>query len=499
MEIEDDIFFSPLRNQPPESLKAAGWFQEEEWDNDFHLDSTLTPVHAIEETLKRYPDEKNFSIVLSTGAYAPLHEGHLSIMEKAKELIEVRGEVIAGGYLCLDNDEYVVRKLCGMQYPGEFRQNYAEELVLSHSWLMVDPWMIKEISVAVNFTTQIMRTQQYLNRRFPDYSFKIYYAFGGDNSMFAGAFRVVGQGVCVARGDNLEWMWFEPWFNPENVIVCYDSVSQVSSTQLRDHKKTAEALYVIRDDFYESTGLAVSPENNGARNQIIDTIKEFVDLEASVVSVAEQRKFAERYLQNDYISLDAYIHGENRLNLSRVFDMDEEQASTSRHIAREGYPNIYKQIESLKPGDYSLVDDDIATGSTMAFVKKLLPKEVNIINEISLAQIFVQQSIFDIVDLRDFVLGASKCGLAVKLDDGKIARVPYIFPYINLTSRANIAQDSVKEFTKKILLINREIYLSQPTTLTDLDIWIQNFYYSLGFSSSTALNKVVDFLLTQLK
>ena len=48
---------------------------------------------------------------------------------------------------------------------------------------------------------------------------------------------------------------------------------------------------------------------------------------------------------------------------------------------------------------------------------------------------------YDIVDIRDFLVGANKSGLTVKLPNGKLARAPYCLPYVSLFTRANLSEE----------------------------------------------------------
>jgi len=226
-----------------EMLIPGGWIIETEWDDNYNLDSNVTPIDLLEQNIAAHPDTDTFSVIMYTGAFAPLHEGHYKVMEKAKELIESTGEIVAGGYFAPDNDEYVSRKLGNEIYAAPVRTRMARELVDGTSdWMMVDPWMAETCPVALNFSTVLMRTEDYLAVKFPHLKFKVYFVFGGDNVQFAAAFNWYGQAVLINRGDDVSWIKDKEWYNPERILICDIPVSDISSTKVR--KQYEEATLV---------------------------------------------------------------------------------------------------------------------------------------------------------------------------------------------------------------------------------------------------------------
>ncbi len=74
--------------------EEAGWFQEEHTHPDkFGSQWEMTPDHKL---LK--PEGPKDIILLSTGGFAPIHNGHVAMMEAAKTHLESKGFRVRGGY-----------------------------------------------------------------------------------------------------------------------------------------------------------------------------------------------------------------------------------------------------------------------------------------------------------------------------------------------------------------------------------------------------------------
>lgn len=138
------------------------------------------------------------------------------------------------------------------------------------------------------------------------------------------------------------------------------------------------------------------------------------------------------------ISLDKWFLGDYNLSVSRVFS--KEQSVLSRFLVEGKFV--------VDPNEkYLIVDDDIASGSTIRFVKEYLGIEDAV--TFSMASM-VSDSIYDIVDVRDFVPGAKHGGLYV--DNGTaIQRELYMHPHVDLISRMKLKDtDSAIAFTESL-------------------------------------------------
>src|SRR3989344_6145664 len=115
-----DPFFSLSysRYRTTESVIEAGFFNDgldpedysEDVKNPFWL---TTPFHKILDNISNFSQkEKNKPLVVlvSTGAFAPIHAGHVKMMEIAKKEIENRGKIVLGGYISPSHDGYLAEK-----------------------------------------------------------------------------------------------------------------------------------------------------------------------------------------------------------------------------------------------------------------------------------------------------------------------------------------------------------------------------------------------------
>lgn len=169
-------------------------------------------------------------------------------------------------------------------------------------------------------------------------------------------------------------------------------------------------------------------------------------------------------------------------------------------IGRIGFDSIESQINKIDEGNYILVDDDSATGKTIREVMGLLPEKINIEQIYLLANIF-NEKIFDIVDFRDFIIGASSGGLVVRLPNKEVARAPYMLPYVSLKSRASIPAIKEMEMSIKIWELNKEFYkkIGGNIKLSQTDIGFKKLMNYIGFDDNTLLIDICDWHIEKLK
>ena len=200
------------------------------------------------------------------------------------------------------------------------------------------------------------------------------------------------------------------------------------------------------------------------------------------------------------ISLDTYYKGKYNIETSRLFDISDVQKKYINLIGRIGFDSIESQINKIDEGNYILVDDDSATGKTIREVMGLLPEKINIEQIYLLANIF-NEKIFDIVDFRDFIIGASSGGLVVRLPNKEVARAPYMLPYVSLKSRASIPAIKEMEMSIKIWELNKEFYkkIGGNIKLSQTDIGFKKLMNYIGFDDNTLLIDICDWHIEKLK
>jgi hypothetical protein len=73
----------------------------------------------------------------------------------------------------------------------------------------------------------------------------------------------------------------------------------------------------------------------------------------------------------------------------------------------------------------------------------------------------------------------------VQLPNNKLGRIPYLWPYVSLTSRAKIPPIMQKDFNLQVWKNNAVFYsnLKNKLTIADLDEYFINFCEYVGFDT----------------
>lgn len=160
----------------------------------YNIDLLTTPFDKLKGNVN---DLKNPIVLLSTGGFYPIHDGHIKMMEEAKKVLSEDGYDVIGGYLSLSHDDYISTKPYYISDQYE-RINEGREYLKNSDWLMIDPWESIYVRTPINFTDVIERLQKYL-QKYIDERIKIAYIFGGDNVEFMYCFKKNGIAVCLNR------------------------------------------------------------------------------------------------------------------------------------------------------------------------------------------------------------------------------------------------------------------------------------------------------------
>lgn len=113
----------------------------------------------------------------------------------------------------------------------------------------------------------------------------------------------------------------------------------------------------------------------------------------------------------------------------------------------------------------------------------------------------LNEKIFDIVDLRDFIIGVQNGGLVVRLPNREVARSPYMLPYVSLKSRATIPAIKEMEISIKLWEMNKEFYqeIGSNITLEQTDNGFKKLMNYIGFDNNTPLTKICEWHIKKLK
>lgn len=199
------------------------------------------------------PDLTNIEnpvILLTTGSFAPLHEGHITMMNNAKQAIEQAGKTVVAGYISPSHDEYVSTKILN-DYKDFERISIIEKKINKYNWLFVDPWESIFCKAAINFTDVIERLEKYICKH-TGKNVPIYYVCGGDNAKFALTFAYKGNCIVVNR-PSIEYNEFKchELLKDNNRIIWADGNSYESSTEIRKQgidKFQKRSLYLRKEN-----------------------------------------------------------------------------------------------------------------------------------------------------------------------------------------------------------------------------------------------------------
>lgn len=474
-------------------------------------------------------------VLFSTGGFAPVHEGHLQMMEAARAKMTRDGYDVVGGFLAPAHDSYVLHKGHGAErFPIHVRLESLQKAVLASDWLEVDPWMALYTPGDLNFTDVYRRLQSYISRHIPsNRPVEVAYVFGADNALFARSFIGEGLCVCVSRpghAEKLAALTGDAKLMSTGRVRLAESDVDLSSRQIRmgevvfakmteteellsDGDRSQAHTLFMRDDL----DWAIEPWTKGLAPSTVSAAKQaFVgglkrifrgafagaavlppgeDIEIIEVPSAEQVRWMDAHLADKpFINMDCVTGGRGYpANISRLFHLCDHQYFSLGIIHR---PDTGDALENLPAGDYTLVDDDIATGGSMRALEALLPPGVRVTGRVSLLKKwFIENRATEtynptnILDMRDFLVGARMAGLVVESFDGRQGRVPYLAPYVSLNSRCSVPEEREKSICSQLFALNIEFFeaLGAPLRVQDADPSFRRLMLAMGFDADMPL------------
>lgn len=517
------------------------------WPNNW-LATPLNKLSNIGDSAKS-PDY----VLLSTGAFCPIHFGHIQMMEIARQALVAQGKSVIGGYLSPSHDSYVGPK-CGSQaLSAVHRWRLTEEAVKDSDWLMVCPWEALGTPSMLNFTEVMVRLQSYLQEHTGNGNIEVAYVFGADNARFARTFVETGSAVCVMRpGFEADFRQYESLQN--KTIFFVDQASHdLSSRSIREETPPMEsapgsffqwranqmmrrvptpATIYLRQEL----DWAAAPwlKQRKARKEKMENLTvrfaeglskimlaahkmagspdKLYDLNIELLSLNEQMQAVDMLARgHNVISLDPCIEGDVNLKVSRSFALGDTMAEPYM-VARPGADSLEEQISRIYAGEYILFDDDIFSGSTVRQVQELLPDTVKIraVCALTIRGKGQSSSVLDILDCRDFFVGSKEAGLVMRSganlsgSDSVLYRAPYCLPYVSPAQRASVPLSSEIAFSIAVWRLNAEFHkaLDTPVLLLDTNPGFLALMRKIGFSDGAPLAVVcqwhADMLSSQL-
>lgn len=459
----------------------AGFFHDADPD-DAPLDDVTwlcTPTEVVRRALRETADASGEAgrtgppvVLLSTGGFFPVHRGHLEMMAQARAAATAAGWRVVGGYLSPAHDDYIRLKCGSVPIGVSERLAGAETTVAATGWLSVDPWEALARRVAVNYTDVTARLQAYL-RAHLDPAIEVAYVGGGDNARFSLAFAARGRAIFVGRPgteDEVTRWRGDPRVGTNPDILWAPGAIPLSSSGLRPavwpRRRAAQVHLRLEDARAVQTVGLDSPTWRAFQAVVRRTLA----AHAPVIAVPLE---AHRVLAPATISLDPMVPGTIDLAVSRLFDLGGYRQLG--HVGRPGTDAIEEQFARVPAGEWELWDDDRASGSTLAMVRRLLGDEVVLTGASFAVDAHDRVAPDDpgapeveIADSRDFLLGSDHGGLVVALPDGTAGRAPYLLPYVDPAVRCGLPAGVARAFSQTLWEANAAVYARTTGCVRDL-------------------------------
>lgn len=197
-QVETDPWFSAMwrAGATPQALEHAGFFAD---------GLTATQRQALIDDIGELPADleriagRDGAVLVATGGFAPLHAGHITMVERAAEALQAAGIDVAGGFICCDHDDYVSTKAHTEHWGATTRTAAATRCLAGHPWIATHHWSALDAPCALNFTDICARIANELTAAAPQRRGELWYVFGSDNAGFAEVFNHAGHAVCVPR------------------------------------------------------------------------------------------------------------------------------------------------------------------------------------------------------------------------------------------------------------------------------------------------------------
>lgn len=472
-----DPYLGPLCEKHGESAAIeAGFFFDE--------DATDAPLDDVDVLCTPMPKRKAESarpvVLLTTGAFCPVHEGHVTMMDRARAAATRAGFDVLGGYLSPGHDMYLELKCGPAAIPAWERLRLCADAVRGSDWLSVDPWEALHRRVSVNYTDVAARLRAYL-RAHVDPDVEVLYVCGGDNARFAYAFTERGGCIVVGRpGTSAETAKWRARLHEHPRILWVDGDHPAASREIRADAwpVPSRARIVLRTE--DARAVRTLGLSQDVYESFVERLVGLLSEHARVRTVALREPAAGGDAPR-ILSLDAMVPATHTLAISRLFALGGyEQLG---HVARPGAPPLVSQVATIPAGDYVLADDDQMTGGTIAAVRVLVPPSVRIASTRLAVEHAADE---DVLDARDFLLGTDDGGLVVALPHGAIGRAVYALPFVDPAVRASVRAS--RAFSRSLWALNASVFAGTALSVRDLPSPARAVLEAAAVSPDTALD-----------
>lgn len=522
-----DVFYRSyyLKTRSHEKIIKAGYIEQTKVSDHLNRQTSwsILPLIKLYNELASLSEKKQELVVLlSTGGFCPIHKEHFMMMSKAKFALEEQNKKVIAGFFSPSHLNYIKSKHHTDNYSTKKHIQSLCNAVAEDSWLDVWLWEYLEHNNPINFTDVILRLETELARYIKTTTpIKVAYVFGGDNASFAYAFIERGLAVCISR-PGAEEVFTQVKNDPlligkSNIFFIENEYPlSLSSEKIRKNtpfkkNKPCHAFYLRDDNICYQHWQKEIPKVDffGKKSSFMEQLaflfntvyrQQMCDFTLKITSSCKQIPIIEKTLSSKTIlSLDPCYKAQFNLGISRYFRFGVPEIQLG-YIARPESATLKQQIDLLPKQAYCLVDDDSHSGKTIEFVKQLLA-ERHSINEVYVFTRCVEnKNIEEIGDIRDFIVGSHQGGLVVLLPNKKIARVPYIYPFVLPSQRYHCPSESNLNFSRQVWQLNRDFFSDDAKNILikHCDSAFINLTHYLGFPDNYSLYDFCDFHIQQL-
>lgn len=477
-DIEEAGYFEESFPEPIDSVAACRWWP--------------LPVSKVRRNLAGIEGGPPV-VLLATGALAPVHEGHLRMMESARDELIRRGYAVVGGYLSPGHDEYMRYKGVPLgaseKFPRGLRAPVRVAAVAraagSSDWLDVSNFEALGCPGSVNFTTVYAYVRAALDRQIGPGVIRVFVVFGSDNERLALVpdipFVIVERPDALPNPRYAGTSYRERLLADGGRVVFAGSSGDPSSSSTIRAAQAPHDLLPARVGEYLSCpppevattrihGAGALPRWGAAEHRVVDLLGDFFS-EQVVADAFEQGRSILNELGNAaLVSLDPLIEAQYGLRISRCYDFggyarSVRPSEVPGFASPPGFQDLLGQVDAIPSGlPLVLVDDDSVTGSTFRAVSALLESRGRTVAATCYLTCGGDR---EVLDARDFILGAPHGGLVVDAGHHGVVRLPYAYPFVDPTERASIDPARALEFSRRAWELSASAYPGDDT-LADL-------------------------------
>jgi len=203
----------------------------------------LIPLDKVRANMTSCPPDKEPVVLVSTGAYAPVHKMHFVLFDVAKSWLETHYDfVVVGGFMSPSHDDYVAKKMRKNGVPhirAADRLKMCKLAVRDSSWVDLSRWEAS-LNYFADFPEVAVHHHRYITAAFRARTVKVMYLCGADHARNCDLYHGLGvvPVVAVARPGSS----CKAGTDPTKFILVETETEDVSSTQVRKCLQKGEGI-----------------------------------------------------------------------------------------------------------------------------------------------------------------------------------------------------------------------------------------------------------------